>query len=77
MSNITYNHYTRLSDSLERDVMRRALSSGEAVSMSSVLKSAWNSLKKAVVAFSDYVVDISTALNDARAKDARFSNTTW
>lgn len=77
MSNISYNQFSRLSDSVERDLMSNALSNGEAVSITKVFKSIWTALKNGFRAASDYMVDLTEALDDARAKDSRFSRSQW
>ncbi len=77
MSNISYNQYSRFTDSAERDLMSDALSNGEAVSITAVFKSIWASLKKGVRVTAEYMVDVTEALNEARAKDSRFSHSQW
>ncbi|MCC2597287.1 hypothetical protein LKR43_13165 [Pusillimonas sp. MFBS29] len=77
MSDLSYNQYSRLSDSLERDLMRKALSNGESVSMIALIQKAFASVKNGVKAANNYIIDVTAALNDARAKDARFSGSQW
>ncbi|NYT63300.1 hypothetical protein H0A66_13345 [Alcaligenaceae bacterium] len=77
MSDLSYNQYTRLSDSLERDLMRNALSNGETVSIVSLTKKAYSALKTGFIAFVGYMADLNKALDEARAKDARFSRSQW
>ncbi|MGB6104371.1 MAG: hypothetical protein WBF88_11065 [Pusillimonas sp.] len=77
MSDLSYNQYSRLSDSLERDLMRKALSNGESVSIVTLTQKVLASVKKGVVAVYDYVIAVSEALNEARAKDARFTGSQW
>lgn len=77
MSNISYNQYSRFTDSAERDLMSDALNNGEAVSIKAIFKSIWASLKKAVRVTAEYMVDVTEALNEARAKDSRFSHSQW
>jgi len=77
MSDLSFNQYSRLSDSLERDLMRNALSNGESVSIVTLTQKALASIKKGIVAVYDYIIDVTEALNEARAKDARYSGTQW
>jgi hypothetical protein len=77
MSDLSYNQYSRLSDSLERDLMRDAMSNGESVSVITLGKTVLRSLKTGFMAVADYIVEVSRALDEARAKDARFSRSQW
>jgi hypothetical protein len=77
MSDLSYNQYSRLSDSLERDLMRDAMSNGESVSVITLGKTVLRSLKTGFMAVADYMVEVSRALDEARAKDARFSRSQW
>lgn len=77
MSDLSYNQYSRLSDSLERELMRNATSNGESVSVIALAKTVARSLKNGFMAVADYVVEVTRALDEARAKDARFSRSQW
>ncbi|NYT59897.1 hypothetical protein H0A65_13285 [Alcaligenaceae bacterium] len=77
MSDLSYNQHSRLSDSLERDLMRKAMSDGESVSIVALIQKAFTSIKNGVLAANDYIIDVTAALNEARAKDARFSGSQW
>ncbi|SHH50402.1 hypothetical protein [Pollutimonas bauzanensis] len=77
MSNLSYNQYSRLSDSLERDIMRDSWSNGEAVSIVTLGKQAFGGLKAGFKAFAGYMIDVTRALDEARAKDARYTRTAW
>ena len=77
MSDLSINQYGRLSDSLERDLMRQALSNGESVSIVALTQKALASVKKAAASTYSYIIDVTEALNEARAKDARFSGSQW
>ncbi|HWL27767.1 MAG TPA: hypothetical protein VNQ97_02555 [Burkholderiaceae bacterium] len=77
MSDLSYNQYSRLSDSLERDLMRDAMSNGESVSVITLGKTVLRSLKNGFMAVADYLVEVTDALDEARAKDARFSRSQW
>lgn len=77
MSDVSLNQYSRLSDSLERELMRVAATGNESVSVVAVVKGAVAHLKQAAYAFASYLVEVSRALDEARAKDARFSRSHW
>ncbi len=77
MSVSALNPNTRLSDALERDLMRQELSQGESTSIAQLGKSAAIGVKNLVVSFWNYVIDVTVALNDARAKDSRFTGAHW
>ncbi len=77
MSDLSFNQYSRLSDSLERDLMRKALTDGESISIVTAGKKALASVKKGVIAVSNYMIAVTQAMDEARAKDARFSRAQW
>lgn len=77
MSDLSINQYSRLSDSLERDLMRQALNNGESVSALGLVKRLFASLGNAVSAFCNYMIEVTRALDEARAKDARYSRSYW
>jgi formylmethanofuran dehydrogenase subunit E len=77
MSDISLNQYSRLSDSLERELMRAAATGNESVSVVDLGKDALSMLKRAAYNFAMYLVEVSRALDEARAKDARFSRSHW
>jgi hypothetical protein len=77
MSDISLNQYSRLSDSLERELMRAASTGNESVSVVAVAQAAVAYVKKAAYAVGNYLVEVSRALDEARAKDARFSRSHW
>jgi hypothetical protein len=77
MSDISFNQYSRMSDYLERELMRNAALESESAGVVTVAKSAIAFLKKATLAVADYLVEVSRALDEARAKDARFSRSQW
>lgn len=77
MSVSTLNNSMRLSDSMERALMTSMLSNGESTSITALAKSVLAALKKGVVAVWDYTIEVSEAMNEARAKDARFTGSQW
>lgn len=77
MSVSTLNNSMRLSDSMERALMTSMLSNGESTSVTALAKSVLAALKKGVVAVWNYTIEVSEAMNEARAKDARFTGSQW
>src|SRR3546814_3073618 len=66
MSVNSYNQYTKLSDSLERELMREALSCGEPVSIVDLAKSFARGLKKILSAFVQLADDTAKVLDQSR-----------
>ncbi|KAA0889374.1 hypothetical protein [Pusillimonas sp. ANT_WB101] len=77
MSVSTLNNSMRLSDSMERDLMISMLSNGESTSITSLAKSVVAVLKSGIVTVWEYTIEVSEAMNEARAKDARFTGSQW
>ncbi|NYT80216.1 hypothetical protein H0A70_01675 [Alcaligenaceae bacterium] len=77
MSNLSYNQFSRLSDSLERDLMRQALSDGESVSIAALGKEILAAIQNGVKAAWNYAIEVTAALDEARANNARFSGSHW
>lgn len=77
MTEVSLYQYGRFNDALERDLMQRALGNGETVSMTAVFKSIASGLKKATLATAAYVMAVTRALNEARARDAEMCGSQW
>lgn len=77
MSVSTLDNSVRLSDSMERDLMTSVLSNGESTSITALAKSVLAALKKSVVAVWEFTVETNAAMNEARAKAARFTGSQW
>jgi len=77
MSEHILNQDVRLNDSLERSIMNEALSNGEAVSIVALSKNTFTFLKRKLVAFCTFMVELSEELNEARAKSEKFSRSHW
>jgi len=77
MSDLSYNRYSRLSDSMERDLMQKALSEGESVQAATLARKMLAALIKGVIAVKNYIVEVTRALDEARSKDAHFSGSQW
>ena len=72
MTNITHNEYARLTDDLERELTRKALSCNSSTSSMAYLGKALTGIKKGLVATGHFIVAASEALNEARAKSAHY-----
>lgn len=77
MSDLSLQQHSRMSDSLERELMRNELNKGEAISIVTVGKNALAFVKKVIVAVSNYMMEVTRSMDAARAKDARFSRSQW
>jgi hypothetical protein len=77
MSNANSVTHSRLSDTLERELLRRSVNESESVTVTPALKSISHGLGKAFSAFTSYMMALTAALNEARAKDVRFSHNQW
>lgn len=66
-----------LSDALERVYMHSTLSNGESLSVMPALRKIGSALYKAGAATLRVIDNHLTALNDARARDVRFTNSQW
>lgn len=62
-----------LTDSLERSMMNKALSNGEPVSITKIGKA----VKTKLMAFWNYMVELSDYINEARAKSERLARSHW
>ncbi len=71
------NAYSRLSDSLERDLLKAAETGNQAYSILEGFGIVAGMIGRGAKAFGRYVIQVSEALNDARARDARFTGTQW
>lgn len=77
MSYVTYNQYARLTDSMERQQMRDALSCGEPFSLFEEIKRAYSASKKAIIATLDFIVEVNQLMADAREKALRLGISQW
>jgi len=69
--------YSHLSDSLERELARAAITGERAYSVLEGIAIVARAISRGAAAAGRYFVQISEALNEARARDARFSGTQW
>mgnify|MGYP001604154873 CR=1 FL=1 len=77
MSSITYYQYTRLSDSLERNLMRDALSCNEPVSIIAVVKNVFSKAKEGFIDFMDFCAEVNQAMSEARARSSFYAGSQW
>lgn len=77
MSNTAIHHYSVLSDSLERQLVRSA---GTAERGRQVVDFGFDVVrlsKRVFSAFVSYMAELSRSLDEARMRDARFSKSHW
>ncbi|MGE4368743.1 MAG: hypothetical protein AB7E12_03600 [Burkholderiaceae bacterium] len=77
MSDISFNQISRLTDSMEREVIRMQAAQLRAETMVALGKQTLAFLKKALSSAYDYMIDVSRALDEARAKNAQFTRAQW
>ena len=76
MSTSSITSYSRFSDSLERDLLN-ASQENRAYSVLEGLGMVAGFIGRGASAFGQYLVQVAEALNEARARDARFSGSQW
>lgn len=74
---ITLNSYSRLSDSLERELVKATHTNNQAFSVLEGLGMVAGFIGRCATGFGRYLVQVAEALNEARARDARFSGSQW
>ena len=77
MSELTLNQNSRLTDALERDLLRGAMESQQNVQPQALLKQAGAAIARAVGSFADYVAEVHDAMNRARAASAHYTGSQW
>lgn len=77
MSVSTVNTYSRFSDSLERDMLQASSNANQGYSALNGLAIVATAIGRGATAFGRYLVQVAEALNEARARDARFSGSQW
>ena len=77
MTPISINSSTRLSDSVERELADISAAGTRAYSVIDGMAIVANAIGRGASAFGRYLVQVGEALNEARARDARFSGSQW
>ncbi|WP_429927977.1 hypothetical protein [Achromobacter xylosoxidans] len=77
MSELTLNHIARLTDALERDLLRGALENQPNSHPLTNLKKAGKSIAAAVAAVFAFIDEVNESMNKARAASSRFSGSQW
>lgn len=77
MTDLTLNQNARLTDSLERDLLRGAMESQPDAHPLAALKAAGAKIAHAVAVFFDFVEEVNDSMNRARAQSARYSGSQW
>ena len=68
---------SRFGDSLERELLQSASNGSQAYSVLEGLGIVADTVGRAASAFGRYVIQVSEALNEARARDARYMGAQW
>lgn len=77
MTTLTLNQNTRLTDALERDLLRGAMDSQQNAQPQVALKKAGAAIAHAVGSFADYVAEVFDAMNRARAASSHYTGSQW
>lgn len=77
MSELTLNHTARLTDALERDLLRGALENQPNSHPLMSLKKAGKSIAAAVAGVFAFIDEVNESMNKARAASSRFSGSQW
>jgi hypothetical protein len=77
MTGMTLNANARLTDALERDLLRNAMQTQKNANPHAALKKAGNAVTRAVGAFASYVTEVHDAMNRARAASAHYTGSQW
>lgn len=76
MSDLTLNQ-SRLTDSLERDLLRGVMEEQSAVRPGAVLKRMARSIGRGVRGTFSFIDEVNDAMNRARAQSANYSGSQW
>ncbi|MFJ1299890.1 hypothetical protein ACILG0_07980 [Pseudomonadota bacterium AL_CKDN230030165-1A_HGKHYDSX7] len=77
MTDLSLNQNARLTDSLERDLLRGAMESQPNAHPVAAMKTAGSKISRAIAAFSGFVADVNESMNRARAQSAHYSGSQW
>lgn len=77
MSELTLNHTARLTDALERDLLRGALENQPNAHPLLSLKKASKALVAGIAAVFAFIDEVNESMNRARAASSRFSGSQW
>jgi len=77
MTELTLNQHSRLTDAMERDLLRGAMESQQTIKPQAALKQAGAAIARSVGAFVRYVAEVHDAMNRARAASAHYTGSQW
>ncbi|OZI29390.1 hypothetical protein CAL18_00270 [Bordetella genomosp. 7] len=77
MSELTLNSNARLTDALERDLLRGAMEAQSNAQPLVLLKQAAGKIARAGRAFANYVAEVNDTMNRARAASAHYTGSQW
>lgn len=77
MTAMTLNQNYRLTDALERDLLRGAMERQQNVHPAAMLKSAGTAIISAVRGLADYIAEVNAAMNRARIASTHYTGSQW
>jgi hypothetical protein len=77
MSNIALNQNTRLTDALERDLLRGAMERHQTVRPTAMITRTYLAIANAVRNFSDYIAEVRDVMQRARAASSHYTGSQW
>lgn len=77
MSEHILNQDGRLNDSMERSIMDKTLSNGEAVSIVTLSTNTFKFLKQKFGVFFNFLIELAEEINKVRAESERYSRSRW
>ncbi|MDQ2137862.1 hypothetical protein RBI13_09735 [Alcaligenaceae bacterium A4P071] len=77
MNRISYDQNIRLTDTLERDLLRGAMQQQNDLRPMAALKAGALAAVAAFSAFVSFVRDVNASMDDARQKSTKFTNAQW
>lgn len=77
MSDLTLNQNARMTDSLERDLLRGAMENQSPLHPAAAVKNLAARIGRGVSALFNFVDEVHESMNRARAQSARFSGSQW
>ncbi|WP_144630162.1 hypothetical protein [Bordetella genomosp. 13] len=77
MSDLSLNTNSRLTDALERDLLRGAMENPSSLRAQNVLKSAVSGVARAIGNLFAFFDEVQETMNRARAQNARFTGSHW
>lgn len=77
MSNLALNQNTRLTDALERDLLRGALNRQHTVHPTEMMKRTYTTVASAVRSLANYIAEVDGAMQRARVASTHYTGSQW